>query len=125
MRNCCAVLPIMDLRAMTHSPAGGDGGVVFRVGGPPSLEVGTARGGGGDGVRTVGLVAIQGLNGEQQVLVLQVFDLREDGLQLGGGGVGGAHGVSEGRGVTAPPILHYPPPYGTSPWAAAAPTTAP
>lgn len=75
---------------MTHSPEGAQGGEEgenhHQGGGPPPkvpqpFEVG--MGTNGDGTRTVGLVAIQGLDGEQQVLVLQVFDLREDGFQLG------------------------------------------
>lgn len=31
---------------------------------------------------TIGLVTIKGFDGEQEVLVLQVLDLGEDGLQL-------------------------------------------
>lgn len=71
---------------------------------------------------TVGLVAVEGLDGEQEVLVLQVLDLREDGLELRARGRVLALGKGWGGRLPACCTIS-PSPF--SPWAAAGTTTEP
>lgn len=71
------MLPIIDFRAMTHSPGGESGGGWGSAPhGPASAGVVL------EWTLTIGLVTIKGFDREQEVLVLQVLNLREDGLQL-------------------------------------------
>lgn len=88
VRNCWAVLPIMDLSATTHSPEGQMGqtgrlsnlsrallGFLCLLGplpAPPPLPP-----------LTIGFVAIHGLDREQEVLVLQVLNISQNWLELG------------------------------------------
>lgn len=75
-------------------------------------------------VLTIGLVTIKGFDGEQEVLVLQVLDLGEDGLQLWPRGQGA--GTQWGSPcLQLPPAPTLPAPSPSSPWAAAGMTTAP
>lgn len=66
-------------------------------------------------VLTVGLVAIEGFDGEQEVLVLQVLDLREDGLQLQARGWDAGTGSRGGLPACSPPCpstsLAHPQPF--------------
>lgn len=71
------MLPIIDFRAMTHSP-GGESGGGWRSAPHRRPDAGVVL----EWTLTVGLVTIKGFDGEQEVLVLQVLNLGEDGLQL-------------------------------------------